>query len=494
MAGTAVTLGGGSVAHNFLEGISVAAPVSVPMRRVRVGESEFRPANDRHPVRRPFASIRLRCYAALVSIDALAITIGFLFANLVRFGSPLAVPGLSYLAALLPVFLALSFSQAAYSVDVLKSPRVGHVRALRALAIATGALLLGLFYAKTSGVMSRAVFGVGVTASAALLVGARQIFGQYLGAYYDWTFQNDVLLVDRARAGWMDRNNVIYTQSAGLDPCHNGPDMAAKLGAMLKGYDRVVLSCEPERRMQWVQRLKGIGVDIEVLTPELDYLGALALRQTSEGSAVLVAPGPLGVRDRILKRGLDLVCASAMLLLFAPLMLFVALAVKVSSPGPVLFRQQRIGRGNMLFSVLKFRTMRVDASDVDGNQSASRSDSRVTAVGAFLRRTSLDELPQLLNVLSGCMSIVGPRPHAVGSRAEDNLFWDIDERYWLRGAVKPGITGLAQVRGYRGATSTVRDLTDRVHSDLEYLADWRLSKDLSIILRTARVLVHPNAF
>jgi lipopolysaccharide/colanic/teichoic acid biosynthesis glycosyltransferase len=436
----------------------------------------------------------LRSYLALVSIDAAGVVLGFLFANLVRFGDPLAIAGVSYLAILLPVFLALSFSQAAYSVEVLTKPRVGHVRALRALALAAGALLLGLFYAKTSEVMSRAVFGLGVTASAAFLVGGRHMFGRYLGARHQWTFQNDVLLVDHACVGWMDRKNVIYTENAGLDPFHNGPEMAARLGSLLEGYDRVILNCAPERRTQWVKRLKGIGVDLEVLTPELDYLGALALRRTAEGSAVLVAAGPLGLRDRLLKRSLDLVLASMMLFFLAPLMLFIAAAVKVSSPGPVLFKQQRIGRGNVLFTVLKFRTMRAEESDAKGSRSASREDDRVTPVGAFLRRTSLDELPQLLNVLAGSMSIVGPRPHAVGSTAEDNLFWDIDERYWLRGAVKPGITGLAQVRGHRGATSTVRHLTDRVHSDLEYLADWGLSKDIAIILQTARVLVHPNAF
>jgi lipopolysaccharide/colanic/teichoic acid biosynthesis glycosyltransferase len=118
----------------------------------------------------------------------------------------------------------------------------------------------------------------------------------------------------------------------------------------------------------------------------------------------------------------------------------------------------------------------------------------VTTVGAVLRHTSLDELPQLLNVLKGEMSIVGPRPHAVGSTAENDFFWNIDDRYWQRGAVKPGITGLAQIRGFRGATGTRKDLTDRVQADLEYLADWSIWKDIAIILRTIRVVVHPNAF
>jgi lipopolysaccharide/colanic/teichoic acid biosynthesis glycosyltransferase len=240
--------------------------------------------------------------------------------------------------------------------------------------------------------------------------------------------------------------------------------------------------------------LKGVGVDVEVLTPELDQLGALGLRNTGAGAAVLVAAGPLGLRDRMVKRTLDVIVAMALLVLLAPLMLLTAAAIKTSSEGPVFFRQRRIGRGNHPFEVLKFRTMRLDACDANGARSASRDDDRVTTVGAVLRQTSVDELPQLLNVLKGEMSIVGPRPHAVGSTAENDFFWNIDDRYWQRGAVKPGITGLAQIRGFRGATGTRKDLTDRVQSDLEYLADWSIWKDLAIILRTIRVLAHPNAF
>jgi lipopolysaccharide/colanic/teichoic acid biosynthesis glycosyltransferase len=138
--------------------------------------------------------------------------------------------------------------------------------------------------------------------------------------------------------------------------------------------------------------------------------------------------------------------------------------------------------------------MRNETSDRQGNQSTRRDDDRITVVGRFIRRTSLDELPQLMNVLSGDMSIVGPRPHALGSRAEDLLFWEIDSRYWHRHAAKPGLTGLAQVRGYRGATNHRDDVVNRLHADLEYLDNWSLWKDLKIIMMTFRVVVHSNAF
>lgn len=137
--------------------------------------------------------------------------------------------------------------------------------------------------------------------------------------------------------------------------------------------------------------------------------------------------------------------------------------------------------------------MRSEQSDHAGRQFASRDDDRITRVGRFLRRTSIDELPQLLNVLEGDMSLVGPRPHALGSLAGDKLFWQVDHRYWLRDALKPGITGLAQVRGFRGATDCEEDLEQRLAADLEYLRDWSLWREIHILASTALVVTHRNA-
>jgi lipopolysaccharide/colanic/teichoic acid biosynthesis glycosyltransferase len=156
--------------------------------------------------------------------------------------------------------------------------------------------------------------------------------------------------------------------------------------------------------------------------------------------------------------------------------------------------QKRTGRGNRFFPIFKFRSMRVEKLDASGNRSASKDDDRITRIGRFIRRTSIDELPQLFNVLRGEMSIVGPRPHAIGSLAGDKLFWEVDHRYWLRHSLKPGLTGLAQVRGFRGATDTESDLADRLQADLEYLDGWTIWRDLKIIVNTVRVLVHDRAF
>jgi lipopolysaccharide/colanic/teichoic acid biosynthesis glycosyltransferase len=147
-----------------------------------------------------------------------------------------------------------------------------------------------------------------------------------------------------------------------------------------------------------------------------------------------------------------------------------------------------------LFNLLKFRSMRVAESDSAGAHSTQREDARVTRVGRFIRATSLDELPQLLNVLHGDMSLVGPRPHALGSLAGIELFWDVDRRYWHRHTLKPGITGLAQVRGHRGATLQREDLILRLQSDFEYSERWSLWRDIAILFATVKVIVHRNAF
>jgi lipopolysaccharide/colanic/teichoic acid biosynthesis glycosyltransferase len=175
-------------------------------------------------------------------------------------------------------------------------------------------------------------------------------------------------------------------------------------------------------------------------------------------------------------------------------MVAIAILIHAEDRGPVFFRQDRIGLGNRPFKIWKFRTMRIAASDRLGVVSASRADERVTRVGRMLRRSSLDELPQLFNVLARQMSIVGPRPHAPASRAEERLFWTIDQRYWHRHSIRPGITGLAQVRGLRGATERRTDLEQRLYADLEYVAGWSLLSDLRIVGQTFFVLLHRNAF
>ena len=181
----------------------------------------------------------------------------------------------------------------------------------------------------------------------------------------------------------------------------------------------------------------------------------------------------------------DRILAAGIVLMISPLLIGIAIAIKFDSPGPLLFKQKRRGYNNRTIEVLKFRTMAVDKTDDNGDRLTERNDPRVTKVGAFLRRWSLDELPQFLNVLRGDMSIVGPRPHALGAKAGGQLYFDAVPYYDARHRVKPGITGLAQISGWRGPTETVTQIRKRVEYDVYYIEHWSLWLDLKIIFLTA---------
>ena len=200
---------------------------------------------------------------------------------------------------------------------------------------------------------------------------------------------------------------------------------------------------------------------------------------------VAVCDSPFSGANGLIKRGSDILLSLLILLLIAPLMLAIALGVKLSSPGPVLFRQRRYGVDGKDIVVYKFRSMTV-CEDGERIAQATRNDRRVTRFGAFLRRTSLDELPQFINVLQGRMSIVGPRPHAV---AHNELYRKLIKGYMVRHKVRPGITGWAQVNGYRGETNTLDKMQGRIDYDLDYLRNWSLRLDLHIILKTIRLVL-----
>jgi len=192
-----------------------------------------------------------------------------------------------------------------------------------------------------------------------------------------------------------------------------------------------------------------------------------------------------------LKRALDVVVASTLLVLLLPFLLILAALVRVSGPGPIIFRQERIGAQRKPFVLLKFRTM----ENSSGFAQATIGDPRVTAIGRVLRRLSFDEIVQLVNVLKGEMSLVGPRPHAQETRVEGILFEQAVPSYRERYATKPGITGLAQIRGQRGGTRTIQQLEERVASDIEYIENWSIWLDLSILLKTIPAILKPvNAY
>lgn len=185
-----------------------------------------------------------------------------------------------------------------------------------------------------------------------------------------------------------------------------------------------------------------------------------------------------------LKRGVDVVVAFLALVALAPLLIFVALAIKLTSPGKVLFRQEREGLGGNPFWTLKFRSMRTDMCDISGVAQTKSGDPRVTAIGRFIRKTSIDELPQLFNVIAGDMSLVGPRPHVAGMQAGGRLYRDLVPYYAQRLAVRPGITGWAQANGLRGSTRDAASARSRIDHDIAYCQNFSLWLDCKIILRT----------
>lgn len=430
--------------------------------------------------------------AALIA-DAVALITAFLCASVLRFGA-LHDQALTLLGVILPTYVIIAAGQRCYSIASVVNSRFGGPRALGSFIITLSLVGLVAFFLKVGSEFSRLTLGVGSIISVILIPSGRYALSAFARRALGGAPLNLVVITDGTTIALPAHAVLIDAAQHQLEPRLDDPKLLDRLGRCVETADRVVVACSPDRRAIWAAVLKGADVRAEVLAPELDALGSLGVNQFRGQSTLVVAAAPLGVVDRTIKRIFDLSMALGALLVLSPVMLAIAVAIRLDSPGPVLFAQERVGLGNRLFRMYKFRSMFVDRLDAEGRQSAGRTDDRVTRVGRFIRSTSLDELPQLFNVLTGAMSIVGPRPHALGSRAENRLFWDIDPSYWHRHAVKPGLTGLAQVRGYRGATEKMQDLTNRLKADLEYLADWTIWRDVKIIATTFKVLIHRNAY
>jgi Undecaprenyl-phosphate glucose phosphotransferase len=241
-----------------------------------------------------------------------------------------------------------------------------------------------------------------------------------------------------------------------------------------------------------VQRLEVLSIPIALCPPNLGLRRREPMVEyTGNGMPVmLLADRPIKRWNAVLKGAEDALLSRILILLMLPLLGLIALAIKFDSPGPIVFKQRRHAFNNSEFDIYKFRTMRY-VGDVSGDwlEQTARFDRRVTRVGRFLRSTSLDELPQLFNVMKGEMSLVGPRPHAVNMRTEDRLGGDITGKYAHRHRVKPGMTGWSQVNGARGATTTTAQLRRRVALDLMYIDNWSLWFDLKILVLTFRELL-----
>jgi Undecaprenyl-phosphate glucose phosphotransferase len=470
-----------------------------------------RKASARHPylVRH---DVMVVAAGMLRVIDIVLIPVTALIAYVLRFGMleidlshVLVVP-----IGMLVIANAMSAVQA-YDVRELANLRAQLSRVTAGWATTFALLIAVAFFDKVSNQFSRlwigSWFSLGISASLA----ARCVLCAYLGKRKrEGTLTVDVAIVGtpafvtqvrRRLAGETELDFRVVGQfepRIGQPAGDGGPatiDGLLRLARRTRIHEIIVQL--PDKREPgfnaMIEKLGELPVNVS-LCPDLSDLSIAPRRFAVLREAVMinVFERPLAGWGEILKRIEDAVLSALLLLLFLPLMGFIALLVKLGSPGPIFFRQQRFGFNNNPIWVYKFRTMYQGAASDPAVTQARRKDPRVTRIGAALRRSSLDELPQLINVLKGEMSLVGPRPHAI---AHNEYYAKLINRYLHRHRVKPGITGWAQVNGLRGETPTIEAMHERVKHDLFYIENWSIWFDLWILMRTFAVgFVHPNAY
>lgn len=439
---------------------------------------------------------RIRAYLLLVLADIMLVLCSFALGGFLYRANLPDPQALLEAQLIIPLYLTIALYGRVFSIRALTDGFYAARKAAMALLVAAGLVTFLAFYAKLNASFSRGTFTLGLIFSILALGTLRLVVARLLARKWGQLARNVLVLDAGGPAFSLDHAVSLSTQEAGIRADVDDPHMLDRIATLLVNQEEVIVTCPPQDRQAWALILKGSGVHGEIVSSEAEYAGIVGItRYEDQGvSGMVYSTGPLGLRARLFKRAFDIVVSLCVLFVLLPVLLLVALAIKLDDGGPVLFVQRRMGRGNRFFYLLKFRTMRDHAADHRGRVSIRRGDRRLTRIGGFLRRSSLDELPQLWNVIRGEMSIVGPRPHAIGSHAGAKLFWEVDGRYWHRHALKPGMTGLAQVRGLRGATFKESDLSRRLAADFEYIANWSLLGDLAIVIRTLAVLRHPDAF
>ncbi len=442
---------------------------------------------------------RLRLYLLGIVLDMWAMLGSFVLANWLVLGSPLGEPekphGIVIFAVLAPIYALLAINGGAYGIRMLGAARISAAHALWAFVQAAMLTLLIIFLAKIGDQISRLTFLVGGVFSFFALVACRYgmtaLSRRILGAVP----RVEMFIADGVETPHIPAHMAfVDARKARRDPTKHDAKMAEKLARAVGGAEHVVVACPSERIEDWTIALKSLSARGEILVPEMARFAPVRGGTFQHHPTLIVAGGPLDFRQRIIKRLFDVIVSLGAIIALSPVLLITAIAVKLTSPGPILFKQARLGRDARPFRILKFRSMRAEMSDHNASQLTQKNDPRITPIGAFIRKTSIDELPQLFNVLLGDMSIVGPRPHAAGAKAADSLYWEVDSRYWARHCIKPGITGLAQVRGHRGTTDAHEDLLLRLQSDLEYVTEWSVMRDIRILIATVAVLVHARAY
>jgi exopolysaccharide biosynthesis polyprenyl glycosylphosphotransferase len=308
-----------------------------------------------------------------------------------------------------------------------------------------------------------------------------------------------------AAMSWLEHDQGSFIQLVGL--VHDGaPGRGAAQGLPVLGalrdvvritqqheIDLLVLAPSPGSDMQEaIEELRRLPVRLRVVGQELTWFPRTRGRLDEAGGRVFIEFDRMKLYgiNAVSKRGFDLIVALLLLVWLLPAMLLIGLAIRLESPGPALFRQPRRGFRNRVFHIYKFRTMRAVEADIGSARQTRPGDQRLTRLGAFLRRHSIDELPQLIHVLRGDMSLVGPRPHALLTDAAGVPLEQASRAYLVRSCVRPGITGLAQVNGWRGELDTLEKLHGRVEYDIAYIVGWSFWMDLRILLQTMLCVIH----
>ncbi len=374
-------------------------------------------------------------------------------------------------------------------------------------------LIFIIFLTKTSGEFSRTVLLSWLIITPVLLVSSRYVLRRLQAHLKRLGIQNRNIAIAGINSCGLRFAQSIHNQpESGLQVAgfytvgqekENLPKQYAHMGdfndlldAAKQGtWDQIYLSFPEEQKEQYGHLISKLSETITPvrLIPDNFTSSLLHARyiEIANTPVLCIYDAPLSTQNALIKRMEDLLIGSLLLLLILPVMIIIAIAIKLTSPGPILFKQSRHGLRGETFQVWKFRTMTV-CENGDIIRQATRNDMRVTRVGAFLRKTSLDELPQFFNVIRGHMSIVGPRPHAV---AHNETYKELIPGYMMRHLMKPGITGWAQVNGWRGETDTLYKMQKRVECDMEYIRSWTLWLDLRIILITAfKTLYDRNAY
>ena len=434
--------------------------------------------------------------AAAVLLDAALLVSASGVAAWLRFGSVSGRDEASFVLMILPAYFLASLAFKAYSLDALKIESKSVRHANLALVIAAAVAFSAAFAMHMGQRFSRLEIGYTLLLSAVFLSLGRVAVSLSLERLRSVINPVTYVLGDKTAQSHIGRaHRVIDVGALNWQPNPDDPNFLDAVCRTFRYADRVLLVfASPRERAAWASFMRQTGINAELLEPQLRHIVPSGIGRWGGTPTLVISRGPLTLAERVMKRALDLLLVVLLAPAVVPIAALIAVLIKLGSPGPCLFVQERIGRRNGRYRCFKFRTMRAELSDLSGIRSASRDDDRTTRLGRFLRRTSLDELPQIWNIVVGNMSFVGPRPHALGSTADGHYFWHAVDGYWTRHAMKPGLTGLAQVRGYRGATRSRRDIEERVASDLEYMNSWSIWLDIGILLRTPLVMMHRNAF